>query len=206
MSEPYSTVKRCSWCGDDPLYVQYHDTEWGMPQKDSRRLFEFLVLEGAQAGLSWITILRKREGYREVFDGFSPRDLATWPDERLDDALRSSSIVRNRLKVRSVRENARAVMALQHDGLTLSDYLWGFVGHGALINHWETVEEVPSQTELSIRISKDMKKRGFTFVGPTIVYAFMQATGMVNDHVVSCFRHKECAGIQGGSTSGMTQK
>jgi len=187
-------VTRCGWCGVDPAYIRYHDEEWGVAQRDSQRLFEFLVLEGAQAGLSWITILRKREGYREIFDGFSVETLAAWPDKRLEKALQSTKIVRNRLKVLSVRQNARAVMHLENKGTTLSEYLWNFVNFEPVVNHWQHAAEVPSQTELSIRISKDLKKRGFTFVGPTIMYAFMQATGMVNDHLTSCFRHRDCTG------------
>lgn len=185
-------ISRCGWCGDDPDYVRYHDSEWGVPLRDSQGLFEFLILEGAQAGLSWITILRKREGYRSVFDEFAVERLAAWPDERLDEAMHSSSIVRNRLKVNSVRQNARAVMALGDSGTTLGKYLWDFVDDEPIVNAWTQMSDVPARTELSIRISKDMKKRGFTFVGPTIIYAFMQATGMVNDHLVTCFRHKAC--------------
>lgn len=188
-----SNLKRCAWCGSDPHYVSYHDNEWGVPQKDSQRLFEFLVLEGAQAGLSWLTILRKREGYRHVFDGFAPEILASWPDFRLAAALRSPLIVRNRLKVDSVRQNARVVMTLHEAGITLSDYFWRFTDHRQVLNEWQCIDDVPAQTELSTRISKDMKKRGFTFVGPTIIYAFMQATGMVNDHLKDCFRHRACA-------------
>ncbi|MEQ8692780.1 MAG: DNA-3-methyladenine glycosylase I [Pseudomonadales bacterium] len=196
MREVKAGLNRCDWCGEDPAYVRYHDEEWGVPQRESQRLFELLVLEGAQAGLSWITILRKREGYRLVFDGFVAETLAAWPDERLEAALRSTQIVRNRLKVLSVRQNALAIMDLQKAGATLSDYLWEFIDHQPLVNQWLSHNEVPAQTDLSIRISKDMKKRGFTFVGPTIIYAFMQATGMVNDHVVSCFRHRECMETQ----------
>lgn len=184
---------RCEWCGTDPDYQRYHDEEWGVPQRDSRRLFEFLTLEGAQAGLSWITILRKREGYRAVFDAFNPESLAVWSDERVEDALRSPLIVKNRLKVRSVRQNARAVMALQDSGTTLSGYLWQFVEDKPILNHWRNIDQVPAHTELSASISKDMTKRGFVFVGPTIMYAFMQATGMVNDHITSCFRHPACS-------------
>lgn len=189
MQQTQQEVMRCEWCGKDPDYVRYHDEEWGIPQRDSQRLFEFLVLEGAQAGLSWITILRKREGYRSVFDAFKPESLAAWPDSRVEDALRSPMIVRNRLKVASVRQNAIAVMALRESGTTLCDYLWHFVDDEPLVNHWRRVGEVPAQTDLSTSISKDMKKRGFTFIGPTVIYAFMQATGMVNDHITSCFRH-----------------
>ena len=192
MKSEVTEITRCAWCGSDPDYIRYHDTEWGVPQKDSQRLFEFLVLECAQAGLSWITILRKREGYRAVFDDFLPEILADWPDERLHDALQSQDIVRNRLKVNSVRQNAIAVIALERSGITLSDYLWSFVGHEPQVNRWHALNEVPARTALSAEISRDMKQRGFAFVGPTIMYAFMQATGMVNDHLTSCFRHREC--------------
>lgn len=189
MQQKQLEVIRCEWCGKDPDYRRYHDEEWGVPQRDSQRLFEFLVLEGAQAGLSWITILRKRDGYKAVFDDFNPESLAVWPDSKVEEALCSPRIVRNRLKVNSVRQNARAVMALHKSGSTLSDYLWHFVNDEPLVNHWRHADDVPAQTDLSTCISKDMKKRGFAFVGPTIMYAFMQATGMVNDHITSCFRH-----------------
>jgi len=195
MNAGNARMNRCRWCGEDPLYVRYHDEEWGVPQQDSDRLFEFLVLEGAQAGLSWITILRKREGYRDIFEGFSAERLAGWSDERLETALQSPQLVRNRLKVWSVRQNARVVVELRDSGTAFNDYLWRFVEHQPVVNHWQSDSEVPPQTSLSARISKDMKKRGFVFVGPTIIYAFMQAVGMVNDHVVSCFRHRECIGL-----------
>ncbi len=193
MNRKKTNVTRCEWCGTDPDYLRYHDEEWGVPQRNSRRLFEFLILEGAQAGLSWITILRKREGYRTVFDGFNPESLAVWPDVRVEDALRSPLIVRNRLKVSSVRQNARAVMALHNSGTTLSEYLWQFVEDQPVLNHWRNMDQVPTRTELSTCISKYMKKRGFVFIGPTIMYAFMQATGMVNDHITACFRHRACS-------------
>jgi len=186
-------VKRCEWCGNDPDYMRYHDEEWGVPQRDNQRLFEFLILEGAQAGLSWITILRKREGYRAVFDGFNPESLAVWPDSTVEEALQSPLIIRNRLKVNSVRQNARAVMTLRESGMTLRDYLWHFVDDEPQVNRWHRASDVPALTALSTSISKDMKKRGFSFVGPTIMYAFMQATGMVNDHITSCFRHPDNA-------------
>lgn len=191
MQQRQPEVMRCEWCGKDPDYISYHDEEWGIPLRDSQRLFEFLVLEGAQAGLSWITILRKREGYRAVFDAFNPESLAAWSDSQVEDALRSPLIVRNRLKVNSVRQNAQAVMSLRESGTTLCDYLWHFVDDEPLVNHWGNVDEVPARTDLSSGISKDMKKRGFAFIGPTVMYAFMQATGMVNDHITGCFRHPD---------------
>jgi len=184
---------RCGWCGTDQEYIRYHDEEWGVPQRENEKLFEFLVLEGAQAGLSWITILRKREGYRAVFEGFDPERLALWSDDQIEEALRSPLIVKNRLKVSSVRQNARAVMTLRASGKTLSEYLWQFVDGEPLLNHWNSIDQIPASTDLSRDMSKDMKKRGFVFVGPTTMYAFMQATGMVNDHISSCFRRQNCA-------------
>lgn len=186
-------MQRCDWCGDDPLYVAYHDEEWGVPLRDERSMFEFLVLEGAQAGLAWITVLRKRDGYREVFDNFDVERVAAYSDKDLDAKLQDSRIIRNRLKVKSARQNARATLELYASGTTLIDYFWGFVDGTPIQNHWQTMADVPAETDLSRTISKDLKKRGFNFVGPTIVYAHMQATGMVNDHLVSCPRHAECA-------------
>lgn len=184
--------KRCSWCGDDPLYVAYHDNEWGVPLRDEQKLFEFLILEGAQAGLSWITILRKREGYRQLFDQFEPEKVAGYTDNKLEKLLQNPAIVRNRLKVFGVRKNARAFLELQSKEGSFSDYIWGFVDGRPIQNQWRSLADVPANTKLSDTISKDLKKRGFTFVGSTIVYAFMQATGMVNDHTTDCFRHQEC--------------
>ena len=183
---------RCSWCGDDPLYMAYHDEEWGVPVRDDRVLFEFLLLEGAQAGLSWITILRKREAYRELFDGFDAEKVARYTDRRLDGILTNARIVRNRLKVYGARQNARAFLAVQEKYGSFSDYIWDFVDGRPIQNRWRSMGEVPATSDVSYRLSNDMKKRGFTFVGPTIVYAHMQATGMVNDHTTDCFRHAEC--------------
>lgn len=188
-------MKRCDWCGDDPIYIDYHDKEWGVPLRDEQLMFEFLCLEGAQAGLSWITILKKREGYRTVFDNFDVEKAANYTDRQLDKKLQDASIVRNRLKVYSVRKNARATLALYDEGTTLLDYFWDFVDGKPIQNNFKTMADIPAETELSQTISKDLKKRGFTFVGPTIVYAHMQATGMVNDHIVSCHRHAECAAL-----------
>ena len=184
--------RRCDWCGDAPLYVQYHDEEWGVPLFDDRTLFEFLVLEGAQAGLAWITVLRKREGYRAAFDGFDPAKVACYSDAKIERLLEDPRIVRNRLKVRSARRNAQAFLAVQEERGTFADYIWNFVDGVPVQNHWRTSAEVPATTPLSDRISKDLRRRGFNFVGSTIVYAHMQATGMVNDHLVDCFRHEEC--------------
>lgn len=188
-------ASRCSWCGSDPLYVSYHDEEWGVPVRDDATLFEFLVLEGAQAGLSWITVLRKREGYRRLFDGFDAEKIARYTDSRLNQLLTDPAIIRNRLKVFGTRTNARAFLDVQASCGSFADYIWGFVDGEPLQNEWRTMDNVPATTELSDRISKDMKKRGFTFVGSTIIYAHMQATGMVNDHTTDCFRHRECAAL-----------
>lgn len=185
-------VKRCEWCGEDDLYVKYHDEEWGVPLYDDRALFEFLVLEGAQAGLAWITVLRKREGYRAAFDGFDVHKVARYSDRKLARLLEDPRIIRNRLKVRSVRRNARAFLAVQEEWGSFADYVWHFVDGRPIQNHWRSMAEVPATSPLSDRISKDMKQRDFSFVGSTIIYAHMQATGMVNDHVVDCFRHHEC--------------
>ena len=183
---------RCSWCGDDPLYVQYHDEEWGVPVRDDRTLFEFLVLEGAQAGLSWITILRKREGYRELFDDFDAAKIARYSDKRLDKILLDSRVVRNRLKVYGTRKNARAFLAVQAEHGSFADYIWKFVDGQPIQNRRKSMAEVPATSPLSDQLSKDLKKREFTFVGSTIMYAYMQATGMVNDHTTGCFRHRHC--------------
>lgn len=180
---------RCSWCGIDPLYTAYHDHEWGVPVHDERTLFEFLVLEGAQAGLSWITILRKREAYREAFADFDPEQVARYDRRRLDQLLKNPGIVRNRLKLESAIKNARAFLKVQAEFDGFSRYQWGFVGGKPRINSPRTPSEIPARTEVSDAFSKDLKQRGFSFVGSTIIYAHMQAVGMVNDHVVSCFRH-----------------
>jgi DNA-3-methyladenine glycosylase I len=172
--------------------MQYHDSEWGVPVRDDPTLFEFLILEGAQAGLAWITILRKREGYRTLFDDFDAAKIARYTDRKLEKLLQDPRIVRNRLKVRGARKNARAFLEVQEERGSFSDYIWGFVDGKPIQNRWQSLREVPATTPLSDAISKDMKKRGFTFVGSTIMYAHMQATGMVNDHTVDCFRHREC--------------
>lgn len=189
---------RCAWCGTDPLYVDYHDNEWGVPTLDDAALFEMLVLEGAQAGLAWITVLRKREGYRELFDGFDPDRIARYTDRKLDKLLLDPRIIRNRLKVYGTRQNARAFLAIQEELGSFSDYIWGFVDHQPIQNSWSSTRELPATTEISDRLSKDLKKRGFTFVGSTIIYAHMQATGMVNDHTTDCFRRRECRQLAAG--------
>ena len=186
-----SSVKRCSWAGDDPLYVAYHDREWGVPVHDDRVLFEFLVLEGAQAGLSWRTILHKRENYRRVFLGFDPRKVARFTPAKIERLLADPGIVRNQLKVKSAVGNARAFLAVQEERGSFDSYLWGFVEGSPVQNGFRTAKQVPPRTEISEALSVDLKRRGFRFVGGTIAYAFMQAVGMVNDHLVTCFRHSQ---------------
>jgi DNA-3-methyladenine glycosylase I len=181
--------ERCAWVPEnDPLYVSYHDEEWGVPVHEDRLLYELLTLEGAQAGLSWATILRKREGYRRVFAGFDPAAVARFDDGRVEALLEDSSIVRNRLKVTSTVENARRVLEVQEEVGSLDALLWSFVDGEPLVGGWQTVAEIPAETPVSRALSKELKRRGFRFVGPTVCYAFMQAAGLVDDHVVSCFR------------------
>jgi DNA-3-methyladenine glycosylase I len=179
---------RCSWAGTDPLMIEYHDNEWGLPQHDDARLFELLSLEGAQAGLSWTTILRKREGYRKAFAGFEPDVVARFTPKRVERLLGDASIVRNRAKIESTIDNARAVLAVQDEVGSFDTYVWMFVNGEPLVSHHERLDELPSATDESRAMSKDMKRRGFRFVGPTTAYAFMQATGLVDDHLVGCFR------------------
>ena len=185
--------ERCGWAGADPLYLAYHDDEWGVPVHDDVRLFEMLTLEGAQAGLSWITILRKREGYRRAFDGFDPSRVAKFDDERVAELLADASIVRNRAKIASTIGNAAAVLAVQREFRSLDAFLWQLVGGVPKQNAWRAMEDVPASTDESVAMSKALKKRGFRFVGPTVCYAFMQACGFVDDHVTSCYRHAELA-------------
>jgi DNA-3-methyladenine glycosylase I len=184
---------RCSWCGEDPLYVRYHDAEWGVPLHDDRRQFEFLVLEGAQAGLSWITILRKRENYRRAFDGFDPRRVAAYGAAEMEALLADPGIVRNRSKIASAVHNARVFLDIQAEFGSFDAYLWRFVGGRPIQNRWMTLREIPAETAESRALSTDLTRRGCSFVGPTICYAFMQAVGMVNDHLVRCFRHRQIA-------------
>lgn len=183
--------KRCSWCGEDPLYVKYHDTEWGVPVRRDRKLFEFLVLEGAQAGLSWITVLRKRDAYRRAFDGFDFDKVAGYDDAKIRALLADAGIIRNRLKIRSAVQNAKAFQEVRREYGTFSRYIWGFVDGKAVQNRRRGMKDLPARTDLSDAISRDLKRRGFSFVGSTIIYAHMQATGMVNDHVTGCFRYGE---------------
>lgn len=181
---------RCPWCGEDPLYVAYHDKEWGVPCHDERTLFEFLILEGAQAGLSWITILRKRENYRRAFDDFDAERIARYGDKDVARLLGDAGIVRNRLKIAAAIDNARAMLALRDAGGNLNDLFWQAVDGKPVINRWKTLAEVPVFTPTAEALSKELKRRGFRFVGPTVIYSHMQATGMVNDHLVTCPRHK----------------
>jgi DNA-3-methyladenine glycosylase I len=180
---------RCAWAGTDPLSVAYHDEEWGVPLHDERRLFEMLILEGAQAGLSWITILRKREAYRRAFDGFDPEKVARYREPRIERLLQDPGIVRNRLKVEGAVRNARAFLDVQREFGSFDRYIWQFVGGRPRRNAWRSMQEIPASTPESDAMSRDLKRRGFTFVGSTICYAFMQATGLVNDHLVDCYRY-----------------
>lgn len=182
---------RCAWVGNDPLLIAYHDTEWGVPVHGDHLLFEFLVLEGMQAGLNWMTILRKRENFRRAFDGFDPRKIAQYTEDKLVGLMSDAGIVRNRKKIEAVVQNAAAFLDIQRQFGSFDAYIWGFVDGRPIQNAWKTLSEIPAQTELSQRLSKDMVKHGFRFVGPTIVYAHMQATGMVNDHTVDCFRYPQ---------------
>ena len=182
---------RCPWCGDDPLYVAYHDTEWGVPCHDERALFEFLILEGTQAGLSWITILRKRENYRRAYHGFDAQKIARYGAKDVARLLADAGIVRNRLKVAASIDNARATLELYEQGGSLDQLLWSFVDGRPRINRWKSMSEIPAITPQAEAMSKELKRRGFRFIGPTVMYAHMQATGMVNDHLVSCPRHRE---------------
>ena len=182
----------CPWCGTDPLYTDYHHNEWGTPLDDNQMLFEFLILEGAQAGLSWITVLRKRENYRKAFDNFNREKMARYTDAKKAKLLLNEGIIRNRVKSDSAIKNAQAYLNMQKNGEDFSEFLWSFVGGKPKQNKWASMSEVPAFTPESDAMSKALKQRGFNFVGSTICYAHMQATGMVNDHLVSCFRHKQC--------------
>ncbi len=186
--------RRCSWCGDDPLYIAYHDEEWGVPVKDDAALFEFLILETFQAGLSWITVLRKRENFRKAFDQFDYKKIAKYNQQKIDSLLQDAGIIRNKLKVHATISNAIAFMEVQREFGSFSSYIWSFVDHKPIQNKAKTLKDVPANTPLSDKLSKDLKKRGFKFVGTTVVYAHMQATGMVNDHVTDCFRYEEVVG------------
>jgi DNA-3-methyladenine glycosylase I len=182
---------RCSWSSTDPLYRKYHDTEWGVPLHNDRRLFEFLILDGAQAGLSWFTILKKRQNYRKAFDHFDPHKIAEYDTRKVSELLSNEGIVRNKLKINAAIQNAISFLATQKEFGSFDNYIWQFVGGETIKNKWKNLEEIPAQTPASAAMSADLKNRGFKFVGPTICYAFMQAAGLVNDHVVDCFRYEE---------------
>ena len=183
---------RCAWVGTDPLSIEYHDREWGVPVHDDRILFEFLILEGMQAGLSWMTILRKRDNFRAAYDDFDPLKIAQYDQVKFEELMDTPGIIRNRRKIEAAAQNARAFQAVQAEFGSFDAYLWGFVGGKPKVNSWKSMAEIPAQTEASLILSKDLKQRGFNFVGPTILYAHMQATGMVNDHITECFRYLEC--------------
>ncbi|MCU0643527.1 MAG: DNA-3-methyladenine glycosylase I [bacterium] len=184
-------MERCPWPGIDETYIKYHDEEWGVPVHDDRKHFEFLVLEGAQAGLSWATILKRRENYRQAYDNFDPAKVAKYDDGKVAELLANAGIIRNRKKIESSINNAKRFLEIQQEFGSFDKYIWAFVNFKPVINSWKTLSELPANTELSDRISTDLKKRGFSFVGSTIIYAHMQAIGLVNDHLVSCFRYKQ---------------
>jgi DNA-3-methyladenine glycosylase I len=186
---------RCEWTGDEPIMVSYHDDEWGVPKHNDNRLFEDLILDGAQAGLSWMTILRKRENYRLAFDNFDPAKVAAYDEAKIKELLGNPGIVRNRQKVNSAVKNARAFMKVQEEFGTFDAYIWGFADGKPIQNQWKSMSELPAKSDLSEMMSKDLKNRGFNFVGPTIIYAFLQAVGLINDHVVGCFRYPEVASM-----------
>jgi len=183
--------KRCEWCGTEPIYVDYHDNEWGVPVHDEQLLFEMIVLDGAQAGLSWITVLKKRDSYRQAFDNFDASKMADYDDNKIEELLKNPGIIRNRLKVKSAVKNAKVFLKIQDECGSFDKYIWQFVNHRPIQNKWKSMGEIPAKTAESDAMSKDLKKRGFSFVGSTICYAFMQAAGMVNDHAVYCYRYKE---------------
>lgn len=182
---------RCEWAGNDPLYQNYHDLEWGIPVHDDQKLFEMLTLEGAQAGLSWITILRKRENYRKAFDNFDANKISLYNENKFQDLMNNAGIIRNKLKIRSAISNAKLFLDIKKEYGSFDKFIWGFVNHEPIMNSWKKLSEIPAQTPESEVLSKDLKKRGFKFVGPTICYALMQSIGMVNDHTTNCFRYRE---------------
>lgn len=184
-------MKRCSWVTDDDTYREYHDKEWGVPLYDNQKLFEMLVLEGAQAGLSWITILKRRRAFQHAFDRFDPGTMARWDDKKLEALMADHTIIRNRLKIEAAKNNAAVYLAMMDSGEDFAGFLWSFVGGTPICNKWKDNREIPSQTSESRAMAKELKLKGFKFVGPTICYAFMQAVGMVNDHLLDCFRHNE---------------
>ena len=191
------TKYRCSWPKDDPIYLEYHDKEWGVPVYDDLELFEKLILDGSQAGLSWITILKRQANYRKAYDQFDPLKMANWTEMKIETLLKDSGIIRNRLKILAARQNAKSYLKLIEEKGNFSDFLWSFVNHNQITNYWESWDKTPAKTKESEKMSKELKSRGFQFVGPTICYAFMQAVGMVNDHITSCFRYEEIRGMNG---------
>lgn len=194
MTESIDQRPRCPWCGENPLYVRYHDEEWGVPLHDDRALFELLVLEGAQAGLSWLTVLKRREGYRAAYDGFDPERIAAYDEAKLAELAGDARIVRNRAKIAASVKNARAFLAVRETFGSFAAYLWRFVDGAPLVGGWERLDQVPAETPLSKTVSRDLVSRGFSFVGPTICYAFLQSAGLVNDHLTRCFRFPELTG------------
>jgi len=188
-------MKRCEWAGSDPLYLAYHDEEWGVPEHEDRKLFELLILEGAQAGLSWATILKKRANYQHAFDNFEPGIVASYDECKVAELLSNPGIVRNLLKITAALQNARAFLQIQEEFGSFDGYIWQFSGGKSIVNAWKSLAEIPAQTAESDAMSKDLSRRGFKFVGPTICYAFMQAAGLVNDHIVDCFRYPEISGL-----------
>ena len=191
-------MRRCPWCEKTDLERDYHDNEWGVPVFSDGKQFEFLVLESAQAGLSWLTVLRKRENYRRLYDGFDPEKVARYGEKKIQELMSDSGIIRNRKKIEASINNAARFLEIRDEFGSFSDYLWGFTGGVPVTNSWEKLSEIPASTELSVTVSRDLKKRGFRFMGPTIVYSHLQATGVVNDHLVSCFRYGEIQGLSKG--------
>ncbi len=186
-----SEKTRCAWAGDLPIYIDYHDNEWGQPVHDDNKLFEMLILEGMQAGLSWLTVLKKREAFRAAFDGFDPGKVALYNETKIQELLANEEIIRNRLKINAAVANAKAFLKVQEKYGSFDNFIWAYVGHKPVLNHWAEMGEVPAKTQISDKISKDLKGMGFKFAGSTIIYSFMQATGMVNDHFMGCFLYKQ---------------
>lgn len=184
--------KRCAWVSDHPIYIDYHDKEWGVPVHDDKKLFEAMILDTFQAGLSWLTVLRKRENFRKAFDNFEPERIANWDDQKIQSLLLDEGIIRNKLKIMAAVSNAMAFLKIREEHGSFSNYIWQFTGHKTICNHWENIKQIPASTKESHLMSKDLKKKGFKFVGTTICYAFMQATGMVCDHTKECFRYGKC--------------
>lgn len=191
MKKEVLELNRCPWCGTDELYVKYHDEEWGVPVHEEQKHFEFLVLESAQAGLNWLTILRKRENYRKAYDNFDAAKISEYDENKVNELMQNAGIIRNRRKIEASINNAKGFLEIQKEFGSFDNYIWSFVDNKPVINHWKDISEVPATSELSDKVSKDLKKRGFKFLGSTIIYAHLQATGIINDHLTSCFRHNE---------------